>query len=212
VVLPKSLTKGYLRFRHDRYEPERARYLQLADLGQSPIAMVIACCDARVDVASIFDAQPGELFILRNVANLVPPCESEEASLHGTSAAIEFALLALKVPNLIVLGHTRCGGISAYRQGLSETLKKESRFISRWISLLDEAKPLIVSGAEEDPQLALERAAVRLSLKNLRTFPVVVDAEREGRVALHGAQFDIRSGEVAWLDEESNRFRPLSEA
>jgi len=114
MKLPKSLVEGYRRFLRDRHAPERGRYLQLAELGQAPTAMAIACCDARVDISAIFDTEPGELFILRNVANLVPPYEPE-GRYHGTSAAIEFAVHELKVPHLIVLGHSRCGGVAAYR-------------------------------------------------------------------------------------------------
>jgi carbonic anhydrase len=122
--LLKSLVEGHRRFLRDRHAPERALYRQLAELGQAPMAMVIACCDARVDVSTVFDAGPGELFTLRNVANLVPPYEAE-GKYHGTSAAIEFAILTLKVPHLIVLGHSRCGGVAAYRQTLRE---KSSRY------------------------------------------------------------------------------------
>ena len=114
MTLPKNLIEGHRRFLRDRHAPERGRYLQLAELGQSPTAMVVGCCDARVDVSAIFDARPGELFIMRNVANLVPPFEPV-GRYHGTSAAIEFAVQGLKVPHLIVLGHSQCGGIGAYR-------------------------------------------------------------------------------------------------
>ena len=114
MPLPKTLVEGYRRFLRDRHAPDRGRYRQLAELGQAPSAMVIGCCDARVDVSAIFDAEAGELFILRNVANLVPPYEPE-GLYHGTSAAIEFALMELKVPHIIVLGHSRCGGVAAYR-------------------------------------------------------------------------------------------------
>ena len=119
MQLPKSLVEGYRRFLRDRHLPEKGRYLQLAELGQAPTAMVIACCDARLDVSAIFDAEPGALFIMRNVANLVPPYEPD-GRYHGTSAAIEYAVMALKVPHIILLGHSRCGGVRAYREQIRD--------------------------------------------------------------------------------------------
>lgn len=157
--LPKSLVDGYRRFLRNRHAPERARYRQLAELGQAPAAMVIACCDARVDVATVFDAASNELFIMRNVANLVPPYEAE-GKYHGTSAAIEFAILTLKVPHLIVLGHSRCGGVAAYRQTVEEKVIPERSFIGCWLTLLKDAKlsePDLALGYE----LAFELAAIR---------------------------------------------------
>src|SRR3984893_9905151 len=138
MALPKNLVEGYRRFLRDHHGLERGRYRQLAELGQAPTAMVIACCDARVDVSAIFDAEPGALFILRNVANLVPPYEPE-GMYHGTSAAIEFAALALKVPHIIVLGHSRCGGVRAYREQIRDKAEEQG-FIGRWLALLDAAK------------------------------------------------------------------------
>ena len=122
MPLPATLLEGHFRFRRDVHARDRGRYQQLAELGQAPTAMVVGCCDARVDVSLIFDAKPGDLFILRNVANLVPPFEPE-GRYHGTSAAIEFAVLGLKVPNLIVLGHSRCGGVAAYRQKVRDNVR-----------------------------------------------------------------------------------------
>ncbi|WP_425349043.1 carbonic anhydrase, partial [Methyloligella halotolerans] len=145
VPLPKDLVEGHRRFRRDTHASERGRYRQLAELGQTPTALVIGCCDARVDVSKIFDAEPGELFILRNVANLVPPYEPE-GFYHGTSAAIEFAVLGLKVPHIIIIGHSRCGGISAYRKMREgeniasdgpSFLGGDDSFISRWMTLLE---------------------------------------------------------------------------
>jgi carbonic anhydrase len=157
--LPKGLVEGYRRFLRDRHAPERARYRQLAELGQAPTAMVIACCDARVDVATVFDAGPGELFVLRNVANLVPPYEAE-GKYHGTSAAIEFAILTLRVPHLIVLGHSRCGGVAAYRQTVRERVGPELGFIGRWLTLLNHVK-LSESEAASD-EGSLPRSDLRL--------------------------------------------------
>jgi carbonic anhydrase len=210
VSLPKSLVEGHLRFRRDSYARDRGRYQQLAQLGQSPVAMVVGCCDARVDVSLIFDAKPGDLFILRNVANLVPPYEPE-GKYHGTSAAIEFAVLGLNVPNLIVLGHSRCGGVAAYRQKVRENVTKEG-FIGQWLTLLDNLKLEEADISARGDETAFELAAIRSSLKNLRTFPFVRKAMEDGRLALHGLHFDIGAGELLQLDQASGRFEPLVEA
>jgi carbonic anhydrase len=206
--LPKSLVEGYRRFLRDRHAPERARYRQLAELGQAPTAMVIACCDARVDVATVFDAGPGELFILRNVANLVPPYEAE-GKYHGTSAAIEFAILTLRVPHLIVLGHSRCGGVAAYRQTVRERVGPELGFIGRWLTLLNHVT-LSESEAASDEEHAFELAAIRSSLANLRTFPFIREREEEGFLGLHGIHFDLASGQVVVLDERTGVFEALA--
>jgi carbonic anhydrase len=209
LLLPKPLIEGHLRFREEIYARDQGRYRQLAALGQSPIAMVIGCCDARVDVSLIFDAKPGDLFILRNVANLVPPFEPE-GKYHGTSAAIEFAVLGLKVPNLIVLGHSRCGGVAAYREKVRDNVAKEG-FIGRWLTLLDDLKPEEMDIFAHGDETAFELAAIRSSLTNLRTFPFVHEREEAGSLALHGLHFDIGSGELLGLDPETGRFGPLTE-
>jgi carbonic anhydrase len=172
--------------------------------------MVIACSDARVDVSAIFDAEPGALFILRNVANLVPPYEPE-GKYHGTSAAIEFAALALKVPHIIVLGHSHCGGVAAYRQKVREHVP-ERGFIRRWLTLLDNLKVLETDVFAHGEEVAFEFAAIRSSLANLRTFPFIKKREKEDLLALHGLHFDIASGALNVLDEASGSFAALSEA
>jgi len=209
--LPKSLIDGYWRFRRERHEPDRGRYRQLAELGQSPSAMVIACCDARVDVSAIFDAEPGALFIVRNVANLVPPYEPE-GKYHGTSAAVEYAALVLKVPSIIVLGHSHCGGVSAYRDRLKGNADDTS-FIGRWLTLLD---GLQVTERDVDAfgkETAFELAGIRQSLANLRTFPTLKQREAEGLLTLHGLHFAIGSGTILELDEDegTNAFAVLPE-
>ena len=206
--LPKSLADGYWRFRRERHAPEKGRYRQLAELGQSPTAMVIACCDARVDVSAIFDAGPGDLFIMRNVANLVPPFEPE-GKFHGTSAAVEYAALVLKVPNIIVLGHSHCGGVAAYREKLKGNVD-ETSFIARWLTLLDGLKVKESDISTFDQETAFELAGVRQSLANLRTFDALKEREAEGLLTLHGLHFDIASGTVIELDE-SGTFAPLPE-
>lgn len=206
-MLPKSFLEGYWRFRRDRHAPEKGRYRQLATLGQAPSAMVIACCDSRVDVSAIFDAGPGVLFIMRNVANLVPPFESG-GKFHGTSAAVEYAATVLNVPNIIVLGHSHCGGIAAYREKLKDKAD-EASFIGRWLTLLD---GLDVKKEDMDTfgkEIAFELAGIRQSLENLRTFDALREREADGLLALHGLHFDIGSGTVLALDEKTGRFAPL---
>jgi carbonic anhydrase len=210
MPLPKSLIEGHRRFLRDRHTPERGRYLQLAELGQTPTAMVIGCCDARVDVSAIFDAEPGALFIMRNVANLVPPFEPE-GRYHGTSAAIEFAVLGLKVPHLIVLGHSHCGGISAYREKKLAGVEGKS-FIGSWLALLDGVEADAGDMHVHDEETAFELAGIRLSLANLRTFPALVEREKAGVLALHGLHFDIASGAVIALDEARSTFTALDAA
>ena len=210
MPLPKSLIDGHLRFRRDVHAKDRGRYRQLAELGQAPTAMVIACCDARVDVSAIFDAEAGALFIMRNVANLVPPYEPE-GKYHGTSAAVEYAVMALKVPHLIVLGHSHCGGVNTYRRGVRDKVP-EHGFIGRWLTLLDNL-PLIESDIfAYGDELAFEFAAVRSSIANLGTFPFIQKHVAEGLLALHGLHFDLGSGQLLLLEEETGRFKALAEA
>ena len=157
---------------------DRGRYRQLAELGQAPTAMVIACCDARVDVSAIFDAEPGALFIMRNVANLVPPYEPE-GKYHGTSAAVEYAVTALKVPHLIVLGHSHCGGVDTYRRGVRDKVP-EHGFIGRWLTLLDNLKLVESDIFAYGDEMAFEFAAVRSSIANLQHLSLHPEAA-EGR-------------------------------
>jgi carbonic anhydrase len=169
--------------------------------------MVIACCDSRVDVSAIFDAGPGELFIMRNVANLVPPFEPE-GKFHGTSAAVEYAALVLNVPNIIVLGHSHCGGVAAYREALAGEAD-ETSFIGRWLTLLD---GLDVKQGDEKAfgqEIAFELAGIRQSLANLRTFDALKKREADGLLSLHGLHFDIGSGTVLALDEKTDSFATL---
>jgi carbonic anhydrase len=207
--LPKSLIEGHWRFRRDRHAPNQGRYRQLAELGQAPSAMVIACCDARVDVAAIFDAEHGALFILRNVANLVPPYEPE-GKYHGTSAAIEFAVLGLKVPHLIVLGHSHCGGIDAYRQKVRNKISEQG-FIGSWLTLLDGLEVIDAEVFAHSDEVAFEFAAIRSSLAKLRTFPFIRQREKADLLTLHGLHFDLASGSLMALDEATGNFVALAE-
>lgn len=171
--------------------------------------MVIACCDSRVDVSAIFDTDPGDLFVMRNVANLVPTFEPD-SGLHATSAAVEYAVTALNVPNVIVLGHSQCGGVAAYRQTLKGKAD-ETRFIGRWLTVLD---GLDVHKGDLDAfseETAFELAGVRQSLANLRSFDALKEREAAGLLKLHGLHFDIGSGMVLALDEKADSFAPLPE-
>ena len=171
--------------------------------------MVIACCDARVDVSAIFDAEPGALFIVRNVANLVPPYEPE-GKYHGTSAAVEYAALVLKVPSIIVLGHSHCGGVAAYRDRLKGNADDTS-FIGRWLTLLDGLQVTERDADAFGKETAFELAGIRQSLANLRTFPTLKQREAEGLLTLHGLHFAIGSGTILELDEGTSAFAALPE-
>ena len=207
TLLPDALLDGYHAFRTGRYKTERDRYRRLADQGQTPRSMVIACCDSRAAPETIFDAAPGEIFVVRNVANLVPPY-IPDGQYHGTSAALEFAVQALRVNHIVVLGHGRCGGIQAALSPAGEPLSPGD-FIGKWIELVSPAAKAIAGNqdmTEADRQMTLERLSIRHSLENLRTFPCVEILEGQGKLSLHGAWFDISSGELWVLDPQSGEF------
>lgn len=207
---PTDLIDGHRRFSGGRLEVERERYRRLARDGQRPRTMVIACCDSRAAPETIFDMGPGELFVVRNVANLVPPYEPDGGQ-HSTSAAIEYAVVVLRVERIVVLGHGRCGGIAAALETDHHALS-EGDFIGKWIGLLrPEAVRVRESEGADARQNALERLAVRRSVERLHGFPVVAAAEAEGRLRLSGAWFDIESGELRILDRASGTFRHPSE-
>ncbi len=196
-----DLQAGYLAFRKTVWPEQQSLYRRLARRGQNPPAMVIACSDSRVDPALIFNAGPGDLFVVRNVANLVPPCE-HGGLYHGTSAAIEFAVTGLGVRTILVLGHSGCGGIAACLAG--EPAPGES-FIGLWMSNLAGLRHDVATA--DCPQRALEQRAVAHSLDNLTSFPFVAERVRAGSLGLHGAWFDIESGRLFWLDRDGRAFR-----
>jgi carbonic anhydrase len=210
-VFPERLTQGYSAFLGGRFAVERGRYAALAD-GQSPSIMVIGCVDSRVSPEVIFDAAPGELLVARNVANLVPryesPSEEDHSHQHGTSAALEFAVRALKVRHIVVLGHASCGGIKAFA-GEGAPLSA-SDFIGRWMSQIAPAADAIAAPGENwDAYLhQLEFASVELSLRNLMTFPFVRAAVEAGELELHGAYFGVASGKLLVRDPVSGVFAP----
>ncbi|QIK96074.1 carbonic anhydrase [Sphingomonas sp. HDW15A] len=205
-----NLLDGYRRFRVNRFESERERFRELAE-GQQPRAIIIACCDSRADPATIFDADPGEIFVVRNVANLVPPFEPTGGR-HGVSAALEFAVTQLKVPEIIVMGHERCGGIQAALTGCFHGAEPgEGGFVDRWMEQVAQLATEIagLNGTGEDAARVLEEAAIKRSLANLRTFPFVAKREAAGDLAILGCHFSIRDGELYLLDEAEDVFRPV---
>lgn len=184
------LIEGYRRFRARTWDRQRTRFQDLADSGQQPQALVVACADSRVDPQMIFDAAPGELFVIRNVANLVPPYKPDK-SLHGTSAALEFGIRALAIPKVIVIGHAMCGGIDALLRGAP---KETPDFVESWVALADPARRAVDRLPASERQQACEHEAIRLSLKNLDTFPWIRERVAAGRLRLGGYYFDIRTG------------------
>jgi len=211
MPFPERLTKGYSAFLAGRFASERARYQELAGLGQSPSIMVIGCVDSRVSPEVIFDAAPGEILVARNVANLVPRYEPGGGQ-HGASAALEFAVRALRVRHIIVLGHAFCGGIKAFA-GDSAPLS-ESDFIGKWMSQIAPAAQAIgpKDGEGEEAYLRkLEFASVELSLKNLMTFPFVLSAVEKGELGLHGAYFGVASGRLLVRNERTGVFEPVGD-
>jgi carbonic anhydrase len=212
-VFPQRLIDGYRSFRMGRYAHEHARYRHLAEAGQRPETMIIACCDSRAAPELIFDAPPGEVFVVRNVANLVPPFKPD-GEYHGTSAALEFGLMGLRVRHVVVMGHGRCGGIAAALQENAEPLSPGD-FIGKWISLLEAPLAECACHGEmpaDERRFLLERVSVVHSLRNLRTFPYVRTLEERGELALHGAWFDISLGVLHAYDEADGGWRALDGA
>lgn len=207
-----ALIAGYRRFHEAGWVEERERWEALAE-GQKPKTMVIACSDSRTDPARIFDTVPGEIFTVRNIANLVPPFE-QGGGRHGVSAALEFAITQLEVEEVVVMGHGSCGGCAAALTGqFRGAAPGEGGFIAHWIDMLDEAREavLIDYGSDLDGKAfeAMEHEAVKVSLKNLRTFPWVCEREAAGTLKLHGAYFAISDGVLHVLDEASGIFAPV---
>jgi carbonic anhydrase len=206
------LVEGYHRFLDTRYKGQSELYGKLADTGQSPKIMIVACCDSRVDPAAIFDTAPGELFVARNVANLVPPY-APHGDYHGTSAALEFAVITLEVDHILIMGHAQCGGVEAFLQGVFDPTR-ESDFIRKWMSIMNPARAQDLRQApDSDPaelQREMEYAAVRQSLENLTTFPFVKERLERKTLQLHGAFFGIASGDLLALDSDSGEFEKIA--
>ncbi len=208
---PEKLTDRFRRFKHRHFVPNADHYEELATYGQDPEVMIISCCDSRVDPETIFTAMPGEMFVVRNVANLVPPYETG-GKYHGVSTAIEFAVMNLRVKHLVIMGHSGCGGIKAALDQ-SAAIQTEAMFISRWMSMLDEARLHVLAANQMAPaaekQRILEQEGIKNSIKNLRTFPFVREAEDKGRLSLHGAYFEIATGTLSVLNHSRGEFFPL---
>ena len=206
----EQMIDGYRNFRATEWQEERTRWQQLAE-GQSPQVMVISCSDSRVDPAQILDVAPGEIFVVRNVAALVPPFETTPGR-HGVSAAVEFAVQFLKVREIVVMGHGLCGGCqAALTQDLHGNEIGEGGFVAHWVDMLDEAREPIAAKygtTGREAELAMELEAVKVSLTNLMTFPYVADKVASGDLALRGAHFAISDGILRLLDQDSGGFNP----
>lgn len=206
---PSQLINGYRAFATQRLPQEQSRYRELSERGQSPQVMVIGCCDSRVSPEAIFDAGPGELFVVRNVGNIVP-IYAPDGNAHGVSAALEFAVQVLRVPHIVVLGHAQCGGVKAYAQE-AEPLSPGD-FIGKWMEAIAPAAAAIgPRGAMPMDEFItkLEQASVVRSLENLMTFPCVNILAGRGKLQLHGAYFGVARGELSVLDKDTKTFKPL---
>ena len=195
----ERLLEGYRRFRNAAWPERRRLFESLAERGQQPRTMVVACADSRVDPGMIFDAGPGELFIVRNIAALVPPY-APDGAYHGTSAALEFGVRVLEVHDLVVLGHGLCGGVRGLLRGVPDTAKD---FVASWLAIAAAVRPLaLVCDSPDDQQLCGEYEVVKLSLTNLRRFPWIAEREASGSLVLHGAHFDVRTGRLSVLGDD----------
>jgi carbonic anhydrase len=209
---PPHLLEGYRTFTSQRLPTEQSRYRELSERGQAPEVMVIGCCDSRVSPEVIFDAGPGELFVVRNVANLVPVYQPDGAA-HGVSAALEYAVQVLRVKHIVVLGHAQCGGIRAFVDNIAPL--SPGHFIGKWMSMF--IKPGEKVGRRDQETMhdfvtRIEKAAVFRSLENLMTFPFVRDPAERGDLHLHGAYFGVTEGSLFVLDQEAKEFRGVREA
>jgi len=208
---PQHLLDGYRTFTTQRLPAEQSRYRELSLRGQSPEVMVIGCCDSRVSPEVIFDAGPGELFVVRNIANLVP-VYAPDGGAHGVSAALEFAVQVLRVKHIVVLGHAQCGGIRAFIDKIEPLSPGD--FIGRWMSMFIKPGETVEQRAHETMQdfaTRIEKAAVFRSLENLMTFPCVRILVERGKLQLHGAYFGVAEGSLFVLDPEAKEFRSARE-
>jgi carbonic anhydrase len=212
---PVALVEGYEAFVSGRFSGEQARYRDLAEKGQKPRIMMIGCCDSRVAPEVIFDAGPGEIFVVRNVANLVPPYAPDD-DYHGTSAALEFGVMALRVEHIVVMGHAQCGGVRAFAEFQADPFHaplSPGDFIGSWIRLMGpSAEKLgpapVPAGPEYLEKLALE--SIKQSMANLRTFPCIRTLEERGKLKVHGAYFGVMDGRLLVYDGEADAFTPVA--
>ena len=211
LTFPKQLLDGYRTFRTQRLPTEQSRYRELSERGQSPEVMVIGCCDSRVSPEAIFDAGPGELFVVRNVANLVP-VYAPDSGTHGVSAALEYAVNVLKVKHVVVLGHAQCGGIRAFVDKAAPLSPGD--FIGKWMAMFVKPGEKVEQRDHETMQdftTRIEKAAVFRSLENLQTFPFVKARVERGELHLHGAYFGVAEGSLFVLDPVTKEFRKAGE-
>jgi carbonic anhydrase len=211
ITFPQHLLRGYRAFATQRLPTEQTRYRELSVKGQSPEVMVIGCCDSRVSPEVIFDAGPGELFVVRNVANLVPVYEPDGGA-HGVSAALEYAVNVLRIKHIVVLGHAQCGGIRAFVDKIEPL--SEGDFIGRWMQMFVKPGEVVEQRDHESMQdfvVRIEKAAVFRSLENLLTFPFVRKAVDAGQMQLHGAYFGVAEGSLFVLDKVAKEFRSVGE-
>lgn len=208
-ALPRYLIQRFEAWKNNSFEENSAWFARLASSGQHPRAMVISCCDSRLDTVQMFGAEPGDLFVVRNVANLIPPYAPDHDH-HGTSAAVEYAVSALGVAHIVVVGHSNCGGVEACHDmcaGDAPHLNDGSSFIGRWMDILRPGYEVIGDEPDRRTRLEmLEKESVLVSLRNLRSFPFVRSAEEEGVLTLHGAWVDIGKGEISLYHAQENRF------
>ena len=208
-TFPKSLLDGYRTFTTQRLPTEQSRYRDLSVRGQAPEVMVIGCCDSRVSPEVIFDAGPGELFVVRNIANLVPTYQPDSGA-HGVSAALEYAVQVLKVKHIVVLGHAQCGGIRAFVDKIEPITPGD--FIGKWMAQFIKPGEVVEQRAHESMQdfiTRIEKAAVFRSIENLMTFPFVRNRVERGELQLHGAYFGVAEGSLFVLDRDAKEFRSV---
>jgi carbonic anhydrase len=211
IRFPKQLIEGYRTFASQRLPTEQSRYRELSERGQSPAVMLIGCSDSRVSPEVIFDAGPGELFVVRNVANLVPTFQPDENA-HGVSAALEYAVQVLKIKHIVVMGHAQCGGIRAFIDDSAPLTPGD--FIGKWMAMFIKPGEQVSQREHESRQeftTRIEKAAVFRSLENLMTFPFVRNAVERGDMMLHGAYFGVAEGSLFVLDRETKEFRSVRE-
>ncbi len=215
IPLPLHLSEGYANFRGNRLREEQGRFRRLADEGQRPPVLLIGCCDSRVSPEVIFDAGPGEIFVVRNVGALVPPF-ALDAERQETAAAIEYAVLMLKVAHVVVMGHAQCGGIRAFAQGQDQEYHplSDADFVGRWKSLIQPAAERIglPTGDFDHYCESLSYASIIQGMANLRSYPWIKAREEAGELTLHGAYFGVANGNMTALDEASGRFVPVAPA
>ncbi|MFZ2300931.1 MAG: carbonic anhydrase [Gallionella sp.] len=210
----KFFLKGFRRFRHHYFDQNPELFERLFAEGQRPRALMISCCDSRCDPGVLTDSEPGDLFVVRNVANLVPPCISA-ASYAGTTSAIAFAICNLKVEHVIVMGHARCGGIRALMENKSPE-SDEERLIAKWLGIAEDARQRVLKELPGKPPeiqaRACEQASILKSLENLMSYPWISRRVSEGKLALHGWYFDMENGALMQYDSDAGEFREIEQS